>query len=72
MLSVWELTKAYGGLDSVITVREVLHAADAITQVTYRPLEAYLVVCVLFIAVVLPLSSFVRRMERSTTFVRRG
>lgn len=59
-------------LCSIVAVYEVLHSADAITQRTYKPLEAYVAVCVMFIAVIVPLSLIARRMETTNLFRRRS
>lgn len=58
-------------LGSVVGVYEVLHSADAIVQRTYRPLELYVTVTLLFILMVLPLAAYLRRLERSAMFLRR-
>jgi polar amino acid transport system permease protein len=59
-------------LASVIAVQEVVHKASLISSSTYRYLEVYAVLAVLYIAVVLPFSHLVRRLERSTWFLRRS
>lgn len=59
-------------LASAVAVYEILHTADAIIQAKYRPLELYLVVCVLFVALIMPLSFLARRLERTALFVRRS
>jgi polar amino acid transport system permease protein len=59
-------------LASVVALYEVLHSAEGIIQQTYRPLELYVVVCALFVAIVLPLSAAGRRLERTRLFVRRS
>lgn len=59
-------------LCSAITVYEVLHSADAVIQRTYKPLEVYLGVSILFIAMIVPLSALARRLERTQILRRRS
>jgi polar amino acid transport system permease protein len=59
-------------LASVVTVYELLHSAESIVQETYKPLELYVAVCILFVAVVLPLAAVGRRLERTQFFLRRS
>lgn len=59
-------------LASTIAVYELLHSADAVIQRTYKPLELYLAMCVLFVAMILPLAWTARRFEQSQTFRRRS
>lgn len=59
-------------LCSVVSVYEVLHSADAIIQKTYRPLELYVVVTILFVAAILPISIGIRQMEYSQVLRRRS
>ncbi len=59
-------------LCAVVAVYEVLHSADAIIQRTYKPLEAYLAVCILFVVVIVPLSAIARRLEATNLFRRRS
>ncbi len=59
-------------LCSAITVYEVLHSADAVIQQTYKPLELYLEVSILFIAAIVPLSALARRLEHTQALRRRS
>ena len=43
-------------LASVIAVDEILHKSNTISSVTYRPLEIYTTVAVIYLAIVIPLS----------------
>jgi ABC-type amino acid transport system permease subunit len=58
-------------LASVVAIYELLHTADNIIQSSYRTLELYVALCVIFILIVVPLSSLARRMERVQAFRRR-
>lgn len=53
----------YSTLASVISVNELLHAADLITLQRLRPLEAYAAVATLFVLVVVPTGLLARRVE---------
>ncbi len=59
-------------LASAVAVYELLHTADNIIQSTYRSLEVYVALCVVFIIIVLPLSAIARRMEQAQAFRRRA
>jgi polar amino acid transport system permease protein len=59
-------------LASAVAVYELLHSADAVIQKTYRPLELYVFVCLVFVAVVMPLAYAARRLETSKFFLRRS
>jgi ABC-type amino acid transport system permease subunit len=59
-------------LASTVAVYEILHSADAVIQRTYRPLELYVTVCGVFLALVIPLAYGARRLERSRAFLRRS
>ncbi|HEX7241238.1 MAG TPA: amino acid ABC transporter permease [Longimicrobiaceae bacterium] len=58
-------------LASAIAVYELLHSAEAVIQRTYRPLELYVTVCLLFVVLILPLAWAARRIEQSKIFRRR-
>jgi polar amino acid transport system permease protein len=51
-------------LASVIGVYELLHTANNIALSTYRPLETYSIVAVLFVLIILPINMGVRAIER--------
>jgi polar amino acid transport system permease protein len=53
----------YSTLASVISVKELLHAADLISVQRLRPLEAYVAVAALFILIVVPAGLLARRVE---------
>jgi polar amino acid transport system permease protein len=59
-------------LASALTVWELLHSAESLIQSTYRTLELYLAVCVVFVAMIVPISIFARRLERSEALRRRS
>ncbi|WP_223476147.1 amino acid ABC transporter permease [Oricola indica] len=48
---------------SVITVPDLLYQADYIASFTYRPLETYTAVAVIFLIVLVPLTYIARRLE---------
>lgn len=52
-------------LTSVIAVNEILHRASAISSVTYRPLEIYTSVAVVYLILVIPLSLLAGRVENN-------
>ncbi len=58
-------------LASIITVREVVHAADRVRLETFQVIETYTVLGILFLLVVMPLSAIARRLEDSRWFKRR-
>jgi ABC-type amino acid transport system permease subunit len=59
-------------LASAPTVWEVLHSAESIIQRSYRTLELYLAVCIVFVVIIVPLSIAARRLERSEALRRRS
>ncbi|MDB5259182.1 MAG: hypothetical protein JWO73_390 [Candidatus Taylorbacteria bacterium] len=58
-------------LASVIAVYELTHTGDWIIASTYKPLEMYLVIALMYLIVILPLTMFSRRFEKSQRFKRR-
>lgn len=58
-------------LASVIAVYELTHAGDWIIASTYKPLEVYLLVGLLYLIIVLPLTLLSRKFEKSKYFKRR-
>lgn len=58
-------------LASIITVNELLHVSQILISQTYRTLEIYTTVAVLFIAMILPLVYATRRLESSRLSMRR-
>ncbi|MBE9042222.1 amino acid ABC transporter permease [Oscillatoriales cyanobacterium LEGE 11467] len=51
-------------LASVIAVPEILHTANSIIAQTYRPIEIYSVVAVMFVITVVPLNLLLRRVQK--------
>lgn len=50
-------------LASVIAVNELLHSGQNIISVSFRPLEVYTVIAILYLAIIMPLSISLQRME---------
>jgi len=50
-------------LASVIAVNEILHTANNIISETYRPLEVFTVVALIYIVIVIPISKLSRQFE---------
>lgn len=59
-------------LASVIAVGELLHRASEVSSYTYRFLEVYGALALIYLAVLLPFSYVVRRLETSKRFIRRS
>lgn len=59
-------------LASIIAVGELLHRASEISTYTYRFLEVYAALAAMYLAVLLPFSYFVRRLEVTPRFIRRS
>jgi polar amino acid transport system permease protein len=59
-------------LASIIAVRELLHRASEVSTHTYRFLEVYAALAVIYLAILLPFSYLVRRLETSAMFLRRS
>lgn len=57
-------TYKFSTLASVIAVPEILHTANSIIAQTYRPIEIYSMVAVMFIVTVVPLNLVLRRIQR--------
>lgn len=58
----------FSTLASVISVWELLHTADSIIINTYKPLEVYTVVAVIYLAVIMPATYLARRIEKHPLF----
>src|SRR5438477_9553027 len=58
----------FSTLASVISVWELLHTADAIIINTYKPLEVYTTVAVIYIAVIIPATFLAKALERHPLF----
>jgi polar amino acid transport system permease protein len=57
-------TYKFSTLASIIAVPEILHTANAIIAQTYRPIEIYTTVAVLFLVTIVPLNLTLRRFQR--------
>jgi polar amino acid transport system permease protein len=56
-------TYKFSTLASIIAVPEILHTANAIIAQTYRPLEIYSIVALMFTATIIPLNILLRRLQ---------
>lgn len=59
-------------LASIIAVGELVHRASQVSTYTYRFLEVYATLAAIYLAILLPFSYWVRRLETSKLFVRRS
>jgi polar amino acid transport system permease protein len=59
-------------LASVIAVNEMTHVSTEISAKTYHYLEVFAALAVVYVAIVLPFSIWVRRMEKARWFLRRS
>jgi len=59
-------------LASVIGTQEVVYVSRVISAQTFRSLEPWLAVAAVYIVLVVPLTVFLRELERSSWFKRRG
>jgi len=59
-------------LASVIAVSELVHVSSEISTKTFRFLEIFAALAVIYILIVLPFSYFVRRLEKTRWFLRRA
>jgi polar amino acid transport system permease protein len=59
-------------LASIIAVYELTHVGDWIISTTYRPLEVYLLIGILYMSIILPLTLLSRRLEKIPYFKRRS
>ncbi len=50
---------------AVITVPDLLYQAEYIASFTYRPLEVYTAIALVFLAILVPLTYVARRLEQS-------
>lgn len=57
-------TYKFSTLASVIAVPEILHTANSIIAQTYRPIEIYSTVAIMFVVTVLPLNLLLRRIQQ--------
>lgn len=58
-------------LASVISVYELLHTADRIRSETFRPIEVFSAVAIIYLLLVMPFSTIARKLERSKYLRRR-
>lgn len=64
MLGLFITMLKLSSLASVIAVYELLHSANNVISQTYRPLEIYTVIALIYLIIVLPVSLFARRLEK--------
>ena len=50
-------------LVSVVALPDLVYQGQAIVHETYRPLETYTLVAIIYLAILLPMTSFVKRLE---------
>ena len=55
-------------LASVVAVQELLHAGSTIIAQTYRPIEIYTAIAIIFLVTVIPMNHFTRRLHDAETF----
>ena len=58
----------FSTLASVVAVPELLHSGSNLIAVTYRPLEIYTAIAVIFVITVLPMNYAASRFERTARF----
>jgi polar amino acid transport system permease protein len=58
----------FSTLASVVAVPELLHAGSNLIAVTYRPLEIYTAIAVVFLMTVAPMNYLVTRLENTSRF----
>jgi polar amino acid transport system permease protein len=63
MLGLYITMLKLSSLASVIAVYELLHSANNIISQIYRPLEVYTIIAVIYLAIVLPMSLYGRKVE---------
>ncbi len=51
-------------LASIIAVNELLHAGGNIISVSYRPLEVYTVIALIYLAIIVPLTLLLKKLEK--------
>ncbi|MBI2631434.1 amino acid ABC transporter permease [Candidatus Pacearchaeota archaeon] len=52
-------------LASVIAVDELLHSGQNLISVSYRPLEVYTIIALLYLAIIVPLTLMLKKLEKS-------
>lgn len=63
LLGMYIATLKMSSLASVIAVYELLHSAQGLISTSFRPMEIYTTVALVYVAMVLPLSILTRRFE---------
>jgi len=63
LVSLYITMLKFTSLASVIAVGEILHTANTLISNTYRPLEVYTAVAVLYIILVIPLTYLAKKLE---------
>lgn len=61
----------FTSLASIVGVYELTHSADYVIALTYKPLEVYTVITLLYLVIILPLTLLSRKTEKSGYFLRR-
>jgi len=59
-------------LASVVSVYEVTHVGDYIISRTYKPLEVYSTVALIYLLLIFPITLLARRLEKSRLIIRRA
>ncbi|MCK4319912.1 amino acid ABC transporter permease [Candidatus Micrarchaeota archaeon] len=67
MVSLYITMLKFTSLASVIAVNELLHVGNTLISNTYRPLEVYTTVALVYIALVIPLTYLSKRLERGVS-----
>lgn len=68
LLSMYISTLKMSSLASVIAVYELLHSAQNLIMSSFRPLEIYTVVALIYVVLVLPFAFITRRYEATKTW----
>lgn len=68
LLSMYISTLKMSSLASVIAVYELLHSAQNLIMSSFRPLEIYTVVALIYVVLVLPFAFITRRYEATNTW----
>ena len=68
LLGMYISTLKMSSLASVVAVYELVHSAQNLIMESFRPLEIYTTVAVVYVALVLPFTYLTRRYERSSTW----
>jgi len=51
-------------LVSIVALPDLVYQAQAVVHETYRPLETYTLIALMYLAVLLPATSLIKRLER--------